>query len=90
MCGPAVRNTLAQRERVPKASAEARALDYSLERCVALARYLEDGAVPINSNQIEDLIRPWALWRSNRLFAGSLRRGNRAAGMIRKPILKMC
>nr|WP_313731663.1 IS66 family transposase [Pseudomonas sp.] len=56
---------LAQRELVPEGSATAKALDYSLKRWVALTRYLEDGAVPIDNNQIENLIRPWALGRSN-------------------------
>lgn len=71
---------LAQRELVPEGSA--RALDYSLKRWVALTRYLEDGAVPIDNNQIENLIRPWELGRSNWLFAGSLRSGKRAAAIM--------
>ena len=73
---------LAQRELVPEGSATAKALDYSLKRWVALTRYLEDGAVPIDNNQIENLIRPWALGRSNWLFAGSLRSGKRAAAIM--------
>lgn len=44
------------------------ALDYSPKRWVALTRYLEDGAVPIDNNQIENLIRRWALGRSSWLF----------------------
>jgi len=66
---------LAQRDRVPNGSATAKALDYSLKRWVALTRYLEDGADPIDNNQVENQIRPWALGRSNGLFAGSLRSG---------------
>ena len=54
---------LAQRELVPEGSATAKALDYST----------------IDNNQIENLIRPWALGRSNWLCAGSLRSGKRAA-----------
>ncbi len=73
---------LAQRELVPEGSATAKALDYSLTRWVALTRYLDDGAVPIDNNQIENLIRPWALGRSNWLFAGSLRSGKRAAAIM--------
>lgn len=73
---------LAQRERVPEGSTTAKALDYSLKRWVALTSYLEDGAVPIDNNQIENLIRPWALRRSNWLFAGSLRSGKRAAAIM--------
>ena len=63
-------------------SAIAKALDYSLKRWVALTRYLDDGAVPIDNNAVENQIRPWALGRSNWLFAGSLRSGKRAAAIM--------
>tara|TARA_R110002167_G_scaffold6671_11_gene31423 strand:+ start:20543 stop:20836 length:294 start_codon:yes stop_codon:yes gene_type:complete len=49
---------------------------------VALTRYLEDGAVSIDNNWIENQIRPWALGRSNWLFAGSLRSVQRAAAVM--------
>ena len=73
---------LAQRDLVPEGSAIAKALDYSLKRWGALARYIEDGAVPIDNNPVENQIRPWALGRSNWLFAGSLRSGKRAAAIM--------
>ncbi len=73
---------LTQRDLVPNGSATAKALDYSLKRWVALTRYLEDGAVPIDNNPVENQIRPWALGRSNWLFAGSLRSGKRAAAIM--------
>ena len=73
---------LAQRERVPDGSATAKALDYSLKRWVALTRYLDDGALPIDNNWIENPIRPVAIGRSNWLFAGSLRAGKRAAAVM--------
>jgi len=44
---------LAQRDRVPNGSATAKALDYSLKRWLALTRYVEDGSVPIDNNQVE-------------------------------------
>jgi hypothetical protein len=44
---------LTQRDLVPNGSATAKALDYSLKRWVALTRYPEDGAVPIDNNHIE-------------------------------------
>lgn len=72
----------AQRERVPEGSATAKALDYSLKRWVALTRYLDDGALPIDNNHIENQIRPIAIGRSNWLFAGSLRAGKRAAAVM--------
>lgn len=73
---------LAQRALVPERSATAKTLDYSLKRWVALTRYLNDGAVPIDHNAVENQIRPWALGRSNWLFAGSLRSGKRAAAIM--------
>jgi hypothetical protein len=73
---------MAQRDLVPEGSAIAKALDYSLKRWMALTRYLEDGAVPIDNNAVENPIRPWALGRSNLLFAGSLRSGKRAAAIM--------
>jgi transposase len=71
-----------QRALVPNGSATAKALDYSLKRWVALTRYLEDGALPIDNNPVENQIRPWALGRSNWLFAGSLRSGKPAAAIM--------
>ncbi len=72
---------LGQRELVLEGSTATKALDYSLKRWVALTRCL-DGAVPIDNNQIENLIRPRAFGRSNWLFAGSLRSGKRAAAIM--------
>src|SRR5690606_11227171 len=72
----------AQRQRVPEGSATAKAIDYSLKRWIALTRYLDDGAVPIDNNWVENQIRPWALGRSNWLFAGSQRSGERAAAVM--------
>ena len=73
---------LAQRDLVTEGSATAKALDYSLKRWVALTRYLDDGAFPIDNNWCENQIRPWALGRKNWLFAGSLRSGNRATAIM--------
>ncbi|MCH4565588.1 IS66 family transposase [Halomonas sp. EGI 63088] len=73
---------LAHREKVPNGSATAKALDYSLKRWAALTRYLDDGGLPIDNNRVENLIRPWALGRTNWLFAGSLRSGQRAANIM--------
>lgn len=73
---------LAQRSRVPDGSGTAKALDYSLKRWVALTRYLDDGAAPIDNNHIEQQIRPLAVGRKNWLFAGSERAGRRAAAVM--------
>ena len=73
---------IAQRQLVPEGSAIAKALDYSLKSWTALTRYLDDGAVPIDNNRAENQIRPWAIGRSNWLFASSLRSGKRAAPIM--------
>jgi hypothetical protein len=51
---------LAHRQKVPDGSGTAKALDYSLKRWEALTRYLDDGAVPIDNNWVENQIRPGA------------------------------
>jgi hypothetical protein len=44
------------------------AIDYALKRCSALTQFVEDGALEINDNSIEDVIRPSALGKRNSLF----------------------
>ena len=73
---------LQQRQRVPDGSAPAKAIDYTLNRWRALVCYLDDGELPIDNNWVENQIRPIAIGRSNWLFAGSLRAGQRAAAVM--------
>jgi transposase len=73
---------LLQRQKATDGTAIAKAMDYSLGRWDALTRFLDDGALPIDNNWIENRIRPIALGRSNWLFAGSLRAGKRAAAVM--------
>ncbi len=73
---------IGQRELVIHGTTTAKAIDYSLKRWEALTRYVDDGHVPIDNNWVENQIRPWALGRSNWLFAGSLRSGQRAAKIM--------
>jgi transposase len=70
------------RQRATDGTAIAKAIDYSLGRWPALIRFLDDGALPIDNNWIENRIRPIAIGRSNWLFAGSLRAGRRAAAVM--------
>ena len=49
-CFVANRRAIRMKVLVPNGSATAKALDYSLKRWVALTRYLDDGAVPIDNN----------------------------------------
>ena len=71
-----------QRQRLAKADATAKAIDYSLGRWRALTRYLDDGNVPIDNNAVENSIRPLALGRRNWLFVGSQLAGQRAANIM--------
>jgi transposase len=70
---------IAERRKVPDGGGAAAALDYSLNRWKALGHFLEDGAVSIDNNHCENLIRPWAMGRKAWLFAGSELAGQRAA-----------
>ena len=72
----------AQRQQLPEGSATARAIDYILKRWVALTRCIDDSRLPADNNWIENQIRPVAVGRSNWLFAGSLRAGQRAAAIM--------
>ncbi|SDH84134.1 IS66 C-terminal element [Variovorax sp. OV700] len=71
-----------QRQRVPDGSITARAIDYSLKRWHALTRYIDNGDLPADNYWVENQIRPIAIGRSNWLFAGSLRAGQRAAAIM--------
>jgi len=71
-----------QRQKVPEGSATIKAIDYSLDRWTALTRFLDDGDLPADNNWVENQIRPIAIGRSNWLFAGSLRAGQRAAAIM--------
>jgi len=71
-----------QRQKATDGTAIAKAIDYSLGRWRALTRFIDDAALPPDNNHIENRIRPIALGRSNWLFAGSLRGGQRAAAAM--------
>jgi transposase len=71
-----------QRHKTTDGTAIAKAIDYSLKRWTALTRFIDDGELPPDNNHIENRIRPIALGRSNWLFAGSLRGGQRAAAAM--------
>jgi len=45
---------ISQRQKVPDGSGTAKALDYSLKCWAALTRYLDEGAVPIDNNRVEN------------------------------------
>jgi transposase len=74
-----------QRLLVPRGSATVKAIDYSLNRWVLLTRFVGDAHLPVDNNWVENQIRPIAIGRSNWLFAGSLRAGQRAAAVMSLP-----
>jgi transposase len=60
----------AQRERLSPKSNMGQALAYLANHWEGLCVYLDDGRVEMDSNPVENLIRPLALSRKNSLFAG--------------------
>lgn len=56
-----------------------KALDYSLNHWIALARYLAAGFLDIDNNAAERAIKPLVIGRKNYMFAGSHEGGKRAA-----------
>ena len=60
-----------QRNKVTPQSPIGKAFDYCSNRWVSLQNYLTDGMLEIDSNLVENSIRPLALGRKNYLFAGS-------------------
>ena len=70
-----------KRRTVADGSGMARAMDYSLKRWEALARYAMAGHLPIDNNRIENGIRPIAIGKKNWLYAGSELAGQRAAAI---------
>jgi transposase len=72
---------MSTRVTVANGGGTAKAIDYSLKRWPALARYATDGALPIDNNPVENAIRPVCLGKKNWLFVGSERAGKRAAAI---------
>lgn len=60
----------------------AKALQYVRNHFVELKRYLDDGRLPIDNNETEQLMKQVAIGRKNWLFAGSVEGGERSAGFL--------
>ena len=60
-----------QKQSVTPQSPIGRAFEYCANRWTSLQNYLKDGRLEIDSNLVENSIRPLALGRKNYLFAGS-------------------
>jgi hypothetical protein len=61
----------AQLSRIPRASRLAEDIRYTLGIWPGLTRFLEDGRLELDTNPVENQIRPIALTRKNALFAGN-------------------
>jgi transposase len=60
----------------------AEALGYLRNHWDALSQYLSDGRVPIDNNEVEQLMKQVAIGRKNWLFLGSVSAGERAANFL--------
>jgi len=58
------------------------ALTYLRNQWEALQLYLSDGRLPIDNNEVEQLMKQVAIGRKNWLFIGSVAAGQRAAAML--------
>ncbi len=71
----------AERAKLSRHNAVAKAIDYMLTRWPAFARFLDDGRICLTNNAAERALRGLALGRKSWLFAGSERGAERAAIM---------
>jgi hypothetical protein len=71
----------AERAKLSRHAAVAKAIDYMLTRWPAFVRFLEDGRICLTNNAAERALRGLALGRKSWLFAGSERGAERAAVM---------
>jgi transposase len=60
-----------EKSRVTPQSPIGKAFEYCSARWISLQNYLKDGVLEIDSNLVENAIRPLAIGRKNYLFAGS-------------------
>ena len=71
----------AERAKLSRHAAIAKAIDYMLTRWPGFTRFLEDGRICLTNNAAERAMRGLALGRKSWLFAGSERGADRAAVM---------
>jgi transposase len=71
----------AERAKLSRLAAVAKAIDYMLTRWDAFACFLDDGRICLSNNAAERALRGLALGRKSWLFAGSERGADRAAMM---------
>jgi len=69
------------RDRVPPQSLTGKALGYLDRQWPKLVRYVEDGRAEIDTNQVENAIRPFVIGRKNWLFADTVRGAQASANL---------
>ncbi len=70
-----------ERRKLSSKSPVAKAIDYSLKRWPAFARFLDDGRICLSNNAAERAVRGIAIGRRNWTFCGSDSGGRRAAAI---------
>lgn len=71
-----------ERHHVADGGPTAAAIDYTLNHWTTLTRHLDDGAVAIDNNHLEQQIKPWAMGCKAWMFVGSELAGQRAATVM--------
>jgi hypothetical protein len=66
---------------VPEQSLTGKALGYLDRQWPKLVRYLKDGRIPIDTNAVENAIRPFVVGRKNWLFADTVRGARSSANL---------
>jgi len=68
-------------ERVPPSGLTGRALRYLAKQWPKLLHYVDDGRIPIDTNRVENAIRPFVVGRKNWLFADTVRGAQASANL---------
>jgi transposase len=71
----------ASMDRVPPQSLTGKAMAYLDKQWPKLVRYLDDGRIPLDTNRVENAIRPFVIGRKNWLFADTVRGAEASANI---------
>jgi len=71
----------ASMDRVPPKSLTGKAMAYLDKQWPKLVRYLDDGRIPLDTNRVENAIRPFVIGRKNWLFADTVRGAEASANI---------
>ena len=68
-------------DRVPPKSLTGKAMAHLDKQWPKLVRYLDDGRIPLDTNRVENAIRPFVVGRKNWLFANTVRGAEASANI---------